>query len=107
MTITVLAIIIIPLSTLFSQSIQSNIRSNEKTIATALAQEKIEELKALSFDELWSKREQHSKEVLEFDKLFFQRTTQILMENAYLLKITVNVQGNNEVVNIVTYRGKY
>lgn len=107
MTLTVLAIIIIPLSTLFSQSIHSNVRSNEKTIATALAQEKIEELKSHSFDELCAKSEQKNEENLECNKLFFQRTTQILMENKYLLKITVQVQGNNEVVNIVTYRGKY
>jgi len=107
MAVTILALIVVPVSTLLSQSIYSNIKSKEMMIATALAQEKIEELKALSFDQVRSRVGIQIDEDLQLDDFHFDISVRIQLENANLIKITVKVQGDNGVVHIATYRGNY
>jgi len=106
-SVTVLALIAVPVSTLLSQSLFSNIKSKEILIATTLAQEKIEELKALSFDQVLLKLGTHIEENIKFDDLYFDRSVQIQLEEPNLIKIIVKVHGNNGVVHIATYRGNY
>ncbi|NLZ52782.1 MAG: type II secretion system protein [Thermoanaerobacteraceae bacterium] len=107
MAVTILALIVVPVSTLLSQSVFSNIKSKEMTIATALAQEKIEELKALSFDQVRARHGIQMEEDLKSDDFYFDRSVQIQLKNANLIKITVKVKGDNGVVHFATYRGKY
>ncbi len=105
--ITILSLIVVPVSTLLSQSVYSNIKSKEIMTATALAQDKIEELKALSFYEVRAKLGEQNEDCIEFNNYYFYRSVKIQMEDTNLLKIIVKVQGDNGVVNIATYRGKY
>jgi type II secretory pathway pseudopilin PulG len=104
--VTILALITVPVGTLLSQSVYSNIKSREMMVALALAQEKIEEMKSLSFSEIKANvGEQH--EAVKSHDYNFQRSVKIQIEYTNLLKITVNVQGDNGVVNIATFRGQY
>jgi len=107
MAVTILALVLVPVSTLLSQSIFSNIKSNEMMVATALAQEKIEELKSLSFDQVRSKVGIQINEDIQLDNFYFDISVRIQLENAKLLKIIVKVQGDSGVVHIATYRGNY
>ncbi|MDD4569450.1 MAG: type II secretion system protein [Tepidanaerobacteraceae bacterium] len=105
--VTILTIIVAPVGTLLSQSMYSNIKSKEIIVATALAQDKIEELKALPFYEVLDKYGQQHDYTIESNSFSFLRSVQAQKESANLLKITVKVKGDNGVINIVTYRGKY
>lgn len=106
MAVTILAVIVVPVSNLLSQSVYSSIKSKEMTAATALAQDKIEELKALSFSELRAEPSQQNEDNIKSNDFYFNRSVR-MQEDINLLKITVKVQGDNGVVKIVTYRGKY
>jgi len=107
MAVTILALITVSISTLLSQSVYSNTKSKEITIATALAQDKIEELKALSFGEVRVKIGEQNEECIDSNAIYFHRSVRIQTENINLLKITVEVQGDNGVVEIATYKGKF
>jgi len=105
--VTILAIVVVPVCTLLSQSVYSNIRSKELLIATALAQEKIEELKVLSFNQVWNNIGEYVEEDLKSNGFNFVRRVEIQQENANLIKIFVEVHGINGVVRLATYRGNY
>ena len=105
--VTVLAIVIVPISSLLSQSVYSNMTRKELMIATALAQEKIEELKALSFHQVLDRIGVYIDENIESNELKFKRKIEIRQENVNLIRIIVQVQGDREVVQLATYRGNY
>jgi prepilin-type N-terminal cleavage/methylation domain-containing protein len=106
-TVTILTLITVPICTLLTQSVYSNIKSKEMIAALGLAQGKIEELKALSFDEIRTRLGEQYEDAVESNNYYFRRSVKIQIEEANLLRITVRIQGDNGVVNIVTYRGKY
>ena len=105
--VTVLAIVVVPITSLLTQSTYSNIKSKELMLATALAQEKIEELKVLSFQQIQESLGAWTEEEVESTDFAFIRRVEIEQENANLLKIIVKVHGDSEVVRIATYRGRY
>lgn len=108
MAVTILALIVVPVCTLLSQNLYSNLKSREIMIATALAQEKIEELKAISFEQVCLKLGTEIEKNLRFNDMYFDRSVQVQLENENLIKITVEVQGKNGgLVHIATYRGNY
>ncbi len=107
MAVTVLAIITVSVCSLLTQSVYSNKKSEEIVIATALAQEKIEELKAMPFGIVKTKINQLNEECLEPNIGCFYRNTKIQVEDTNLLKIVVKVKGDNGVVEIATYKGKF
>ena len=102
--VAIIGVIVIPLMGLFSQSTTSNIKSQEISLAVALAQEKIEEIKACPFTELQSLSGMLTHEDIEVDRMLYKRRTQIRPEAHNLLMISVEVLIKSEGVKLVTYR---
>jgi len=105
--VTLLSLITIPFCGLFSQSVKSNRRTEEMMLATALAQDTIEELKSFSFEELLKKLTYQQKDIVKLDNYSFARSIKYLVKNENLLMITVTIKGDNQEVEVATYRGKY
>ena len=76
-------------------------------LATALAQDTIEELKSFSFEELLKKLTYQQKDIVKLDNYSFARSIKYLVKNENLLMITVTIKGDNQEVEVATYRGKY
>jgi prepilin-type N-terminal cleavage/methylation domain-containing protein len=105
-SVSILALIFVPIGSLLLQSISSNKESEEMIAAIALAQEEIEQLKTLSFTDLLNKAGKEIK-TIRSNEFVFLRKLKIDIEDTTLLKITVSVHGSDGVINIVTYRGYY
>jgi Tfp pilus assembly protein PilV len=104
--VAILSITVLPIAGLFLQSTKSNIHSREITVSTLLAQDKIEELKSLPFNEL-AKKQGEFRDTLTVDDIIFHRTTKIYMKKPNLIKITVQVKGKGREVTLVTQKGFY
>lgn len=105
--IAILALVVAPLAGVFAQSLYSNEESADITIATALAQDKIEALKSISFNRLWEENAKIVEENVECSGRIYARKTLIEHEGGNLLKISVEVVRKGREVTLVTYRGKY
>lgn len=105
--VAILGIVVASLLGLFAQSLFASKFSKEITAATLLAQEKIEEIKCLSFEEL-QKAEGLIEETVELSEMKFMIYEKIEKIDDALMKISVEVKTkNNKGVRIVTYRGKF
>ncbi|SHM51979.1 type II secretion system protein I [Caldanaerovirga acetigignens] len=105
--VAILGIVVASLVGLFVQSLFASKYSKEITAATLLAQEKIEEIKSLSFEEL-QKDEGLAEETVELSGIEFILCKNIEKVNDVLMKISVEVRTkNNNGLRIVTYRGKF
>jgi type II secretion system protein I len=105
--VAILGIVVASLLGLFAQSLFASKFSKEITAATLLAQEKIEEIKGLSFEEL-QKAEGLTEETVELSDMEFTIYKKIEKIDDALMKISVEVKTkNNKGVRIVTYRGKF
>jgi type II secretion system protein I len=105
--VAILGIVVASLVGLFVQSLFASKFSKEITAATLLAQEKIEEIKSLSFEEL-QKDEGLTEETVEVSGIEFILCQKIEKVNDVLMKISVEVRTkNNNGLRIVTYRGKF
>ncbi|MCF6096669.1 prepilin-type N-terminal cleavage/methylation domain-containing protein [Thermovorax subterraneus] len=105
--VAILGIVVASLVGLFVQSLFASKFSKEVTAATLLAQEKIEEIKSLSFEEL-QKDEGLTEETVEVSGIEFILCQKIEKVNDVLMKISVEVRTkNNNGLRIVTYRGKF
>lgn len=105
--VTLLSLVTIPFCGLFSQSVKSNRRTEGMMLATALAQDTIEELKLLSFNELLEKLTYQQKDIVKLDNYSFARSIKCQLKNKNLLMITVTIKEDNQEVEVATYRGKY
>ncbi|KXG78180.1 hypothetical protein AN618_05720 [Fervidicola ferrireducens] len=105
--VAILGIVVASLLSLFAQSLFASKFSKEITAATLLAQEKIEEIKGLSFEEL-QKAEGLTEETVELSDMEFTIYEKIEKIDDALMKISVEVKTkNNNGVRIVTYRGTF
>lgn len=105
--VAILGIVVASLVGLFVQSLFASKFSKEVTAATLLAQEKIEEIKSLSFEEL-QKDEGLTEETVEVSGIEFILCQKIEKVNDVLMKISVEVRTkNNNGLRIVTYSGKF
>nr|PZN04784.1 MAG: hypothetical protein DIU66_03855 [Bacillota bacterium] len=92
---------------LFAQSFFASKLSQEITAATLLAQEKIEEMKGLPFEELQNAKG-FAEEIFELNAMEFRICRKIEKIDETLVKICVEVKTpSNEEVRLVTYRGNF
>lgn len=102
--VAIFGIVVASLLGLFAQSLFASKLSKEITVATLLAQEKIEEIKGLHYEKL--QKEEFSEETVELNGMKFTRYVEIEKTDDALVKISVEVKiNNNNGVRIVTYRG--
>lgn len=106
-TVLILSLIVIPIGNLFFQSAYSNKKSKENLLATIIAQDKMEELKAISINELRQRSNKTREEDLTSNNLLFKLRTLVEQEELNLWKITVEVLWEGGEVTLVTYRGVY
>ena len=107
LTVTLLAIVAIAAANLHFQSQNFIKRSRLEIEALALAQEKIEEMKAISHKELFKLGNINAQESVFFKGICFVRTTLMEWENENLVKITVKLSWEGREIALVTYRGRY
>ncbi|WP_422443966.1 type IV pilus modification PilV family protein [Thermoanaerobacterium sp. DL9XJH110] len=105
--VAILALVAAPLAGVFTQSLHSNEESADITIATALAQAKIEDLKSISFNRVREETAKVVEENVECSGRIYVRKTLIEDEGDNLLKISVEVVRKGRGVTLVTYRGRY
>lgn len=103
--VTILAIIIAPVLGLFSASFKNNRTAKEKTVAVALAQAKMEELKAMHYQELLAVAGEAMEEVLLEEGLKYTRFTEIHEKEPKLLEIKVVVYWDKGEVDLTTLKG--
>jgi prepilin-type N-terminal cleavage/methylation domain-containing protein len=103
---TILALLGIVSAGIITQTMQSNIHGSEITMAVSIAQEKVEELKALKYDDLYNQR-LVTEEVIEINNKILKRRVNIISENGGLIKIIVTVHLKGREIEIVTYKGKF
>ncbi|TYP51617.1 type IV pilus modification PilV family protein [Thermosediminibacter litoriperuensis] len=102
--VAIIGLVSISFAGLFVRSLQTSRLSGEITTATMLAQEKIEELKSNPFDGLY--KNDFWDERIELNGMEFTRRTALEILDENLVKITVEVKGEGDAVEIVTLRGK-
>lgn len=105
--VSVIVLILLIGSTLmfFSQSAGMNSRSREITIATFLAQDKIEEIKGTPFNVVYRKAPKTYKEKILADGKEFMRKLILTVEDEMLIKIEVEViTKKGSEIHLVTYK---
>lgn len=102
-SVSLLMLIILPVTKCFLQSFLSNSQNRQVTVATVLAQDKIEELKALPFESLTTEEDLIIENV-NSNNMEFNRITKISKENPNLIFLSVKVSGEDYEVELVTYR---
>lgn len=90
---------------LFFETFKNNRVAKEKTEAVALTQGRIEELKAMHFNELSSMIGNPKGEFPIEDNPRFNRITEILLEDPGLLHIKVTVSWDGGEVSFSTLKG--
>jgi prepilin-type N-terminal cleavage/methylation domain-containing protein len=103
--VTILAIVIAPSLGLFSASFKNNRVAKEKTMAVALAQSKLEELKAMHYHELSALVETPVEEIPVEAQSQYSRCTDILQREPKLLEINVTVYWAGGEVSFSTLKG--
>lgn len=102
--VAILAMVSIPISQLFSRDLSSKVLESQEVLALSIAQEKMENLKALNFDELAQKSS--FEETIVVDSFTFKAKTSVERENTELIKIIVEVwQEGRGMIRLATYRG--
>jgi prepilin-type N-terminal cleavage/methylation domain-containing protein len=103
----ILALLGIAATGILSQTMKSNMHGSETTIAVSIAQEKVEELKSLHYDELYIQTPLITEEEIDINNKLFKRKVNIVVENNNLIKIIVSVHLKGRETELVTYKGKY
>jgi prepilin-type N-terminal cleavage/methylation domain-containing protein len=103
--VTILAIVIAPTLGLFSASFKNNRAAKEKTVAVALAQAKIEELKAVHYQELSALEGEPIEEIPVEEGSKYSRRTEIAQLEPKLLEINVTVYWDGGEVSFSTLKG--
>ena len=103
---TLLSLIILPVAGLFLHG-QNMVRNSiNQTSALVLAQDRIEEIKALPFHEIKDDGDRITVESIFLDDVDYERTT-ILEWEDNLVTITVEVLWKERSVELVTCRGDF
>ncbi len=103
----ILALLGIVVTGILSQSMKSNMHGSEVTIAVSIAQEKVEELRSLQYDELYIQTPLTTEEEIYINNKLFKRKVNVIVENNNLIKIIVSVSLKGRETELVTYKGKY
>lgn len=103
--VTILAIVIAPTLGLFSASFKNNREAKEKTVAVALAQARIEELKAMHYQELSALIGDPMEERPVKEGAKYSRRTEVFQREPKLLEISVTVYWAGGEVSFSTLKG--
>lgn len=101
-----MAILVIPLTSLFLLGKNVINVSSYQTTAIALAQGGIEEIKAIPLEDLQGMGNQNIQECVLIKGIDFKKTT-ILEWQEDLVKITVKLSWEGRSIVLVTYRGRH
>lgn len=103
--VTILVIVIAPALGLFSASFANNREAKEKTMAVALAQAKLEELKTAHYQELSALVGETVEEIPVEEGSKYNRRTEIRQQEPKLLEIIVTVYWDDKEVSFATLKG--
>ncbi|KYO65836.1 hypothetical protein ATZ99_14740 [Thermovenabulum gondwanense] len=116
LAVALLALIFVPGYMLLNDNLLTESVSLDKTVLTFLAKQKMEEMLAKSFGELYAKipanesyYEEEEKDI-EYNGLVFNRKTKIIFKNNCLLQLVVTVESENGkggAVTIATFKGRF
>lgn len=101
--VTLLGIILLPIQNLFLSNIKTTADSNKISIATSLAQDRIEQLKAMSKDNLLLMTMDQNVEEINSNNITFERITDVNQEDSNLFNLAVRVRTKGGKAYIVTY----
>lgn len=105
MAVAVLAVIITPIFGLYSATFKNNQAAKDKTIAVALAQAKLEELKSKDYEELTVMIGNDIEETPVEEGSKFNRRTEVFQKSPGLLEIRVTVYWNDGEMKLSTLKG--
>jgi len=100
--VTIFGLMFLPVAHLFFYNIRTTVHCNELSIATSLAQDKIERLKSLSKDELKLIENKDIVEEIDYKNNTYERFSHVIEENMlFTLEVKVHTKGGE--AHIVTY----
>lgn len=105
MAVAVLAVIATPIFGLYSATFKNNQAAKDKTIAVALAQAKLEELKSKDYEELTVMIGNDIQETPVEEGSKFNRRTEVFQKSPGLLEIRVTVYWNDGEMKLSTLKG--
>jgi len=100
--VTIFGIMLLPISNLFFYNIKTTVQSHKISIATAIAQDKIEQLKSMSKYELKLIGEKNIVEEINYENNIYERITRVIEEDK-LFTLDVKVYSKGGEAHIVTY----